>query len=241
MGAYTSDNYQDNRWASWYQGIRRTSIFIANIDRVPLNGKLANGTSFNRVWKAEARFLRAMFYFELVKRHGGVPLLGDEVYQLDDNIELPRRNFEECVEFIVSECDAVKDSLRTDPFNLPFYERPTKAAALALKARVLLYAASALFNGGNIDPQNALTGYTDFSAARWEAAENAAREILEMNLFALEPEFKDVFITRNHERIFSKQGGNNTSIENNNGPVGYSSGVNNGRTSPTQELVDAFG
>lgn len=241
MGAYTSDNYQDNRWASWYQGIRRTSIFIANIDRVPLKGKLANGTSFNRVWKAEARFLRALFYFELVKRHGGVPLLGNKVYQLNDNIELPRRDFGECVEFIVSECDAITDSLRTDPFNLAFYERPTKAAALALKARVLLYAASPLFNGGNIDPQNSLTGYADFSADRWEAAENAAREILEMNLFALEPEFKNVFITRNHERIFSKQGGNNTSIENNNGPVGYSSGVNNGRTSPTQELVDAFG
>lgn len=241
MGAYTSDNYQDNRWASWYQGIRRTSIFIAHIDRVPLKGKLANGTSFNRVWKAEARFLRALFYFELVKRHGGVPLLGNKVYQLNDHIELPRRDFGECVEFIVSECDAITDSLRTDPFNLAFYERPTKAAALALKARVLLYAASPLFNGGNIDPQSSLTGYTDFSADRWEAAENAAREILEMNLFALEPEFKDVFITRNHERIFSKQGGNNTSIENNNGPVGYSSGVNNGRTSPTQELVDAFG
>jgi len=241
MGAYASDNYQDNRWASCYQGIRRASIFIANIDRVPLKGKLANGTSFNRVWKAEARFLRALFYFELVKRHGGVPLLGNKVYQLTDNIELPRQDFRECVAFIVSECDAIKDSLRTDPFNLAFYERPTKAAALALKARVLLYAASPLFNGENIDPQNSLTGYTDFSANRWEVAENAARDILELNLFALEPEFKDVFITRNRERIFSKQGGNNTSVENNNGPVGYSSGVNNGRTSPTQELVNAFG
>ncbi|MEC3878949.1 RagB/SusD family nutrient uptake outer membrane protein [Parapedobacter sp. 10938] len=241
MGTYTSDNYQDNRWASWYQGIRRTSIFIANIDRVPLNGKLANGTPFNRVWKAEARFLRAMFYFELVKRHGGVPLLGDKVYQLNDNIELPRQDFQACVAFIVDECDAIKDSLRTDPFNLPFYERPTKAAALALKARVLLYAASPLFNGGNIDDQNPLTGYTDFSADRWEAAENAALDVLELNLFSLEPAFKDVFITRNSERIFSKQGDNNTSIENSNGPVGYSSGVNNGRTSPTQEFVDAFG
>src|SRR5690606_35425925 len=118
-----------------------------NIDRVPLKGQLSNGTPLKRVWKAEARFLRAMFYFELVKRHGGVPLLGNNVYQLNDNIELPRQDFQECVEFIVSECDVVKDSLRTDPFNLTFYERPTKAAALALKARVLLYAASPLFNG----------------------------------------------------------------------------------------------
>jgi len=241
MGTYTSDNYPDNQWASYYQGIRRTSIFINHIDRVPLKGKLANGTPFNRVWKAEARFLRALFYFELVKRYGGVPLLGNKVYQLNDNIELPRAEFRECVEFIVSECDAVKDSLRTDPFDLAFYERPTKGAALALKARVLLYAASPLFNGGNIDPQNPLTGYTDGSDDRWLAAETAARDVIEMNLFSLQPEFRDVFITRNPERIFSKQGGNNTSVENNNGPVGYSTGVNNGRTSPTQELVDAFG
>lgn len=241
MGNYIADSYHDNLWSSWYQGIRRTSIFIQNIDKVPLKGRLNNGTSFNRVWKAEARFLRAMFYFELVKRHGGVPLLGDKVYQLNDDIEIPRSSFQECVDFIVRECDAVKDSLRTDPFNLPFFGRPTKAAALALKSRILLYAASPLFNGENIDPQNPLTGYADFSGARWQAAEEAARAVMDLEVFALEPEFKNVFITRNNERIFSKQGGNNTSLENNNGPVGYSAGVNNGRTSPTQELVDAFG
>ncbi|WP_398453185.1 RagB/SusD family nutrient uptake outer membrane protein [Sphingobacterium thalpophilum] len=240
-GTYTSDSYQDNLWSSWYQGIRRTSIFIQHIDRVPVKGKLENGTPMPRVWKAEARFLRALFYFELVKRHGGVPLLGDKVYQLNDDIELPRASFAECVNYIVQQCDMAMDSLRTDPFNLTFYGRPTKAAAMALKARVLLYAASPLFNGGNIDGQNELTGYASYSAARWQAAENAARALMDLGLFSLEPAFKDVFITRNHERIFSKQGGNNTSFENNNGPVGYANGVNNGRTSPTQELVDAFG
>ncbi|WP_237241624.1 RagB/SusD family nutrient uptake outer membrane protein [Sphingobacterium sp. B29] len=240
-GSYTSDNYQDNLWASWYQGIRKTSIFIQNIDRVPVKGKLENGTPMPRVWKAEAKFMRALFYFELVKRYGGVPLMGDKVYQLNDDIELPRASFEECVNYIVKECDAIKDSLRTDPFNLAFYGRPTKAAAMALKSRVLLYAASPLFNGGNIDGQNILTGYTAFSAGRWQLAENAAKDLMDLNLFKLEPQFKDVFITRNNERIFAKQGGNNTSFENNNGPVGYANGVNNGRTSPTQELVDAFG
>lgn len=241
MGTYTSENYQDNQWGTWYAGIRQANTFINNIDRVPLKGKLANGTPFNRVLKAEARFLRAMFYFELVKRHGGVPLMGDKVYQINDNIELSRNSFEECVNYIVSECDAIKDSLRTDPFDLAFYGRPTKAAPMALKARILLYAASPLFNGGNIDPGNTLTGYTSSSAERWEKAELAARDIVELNLFSLVPEFKNVFITRNNERIFSKQGGNNQSLENANGPVGYSVGVNNGRTSPTQELVDAFG
>jgi len=240
-GSFTADSYQDNLWADYYQGIRQASIFINNIDRVPLKGNIENGTPLNRVWKAEAKFLRAIFYFELLKRHAGIPLLGDKVYQIEDNIELPRNTFEECVNFIVQQCDAIKDSLRTDPFNLTDYGRPTKSAALALKSRVLLYAASPLYNGGNIDAQNALAGYTNFDATRWQLAEEAAKELIDQNLFVLEPDFKNVFISRNKERIFSKQGGNNTSMENNNGPVGYSSGVNNGRTSPTQELVDAFG
>ena len=240
-GSYTSDSYPDNQWASNYSGIRRTSLFINNIDRVPLKGQLSNGTPLNRVWKAEAKFLRAMFYFELVKRYGGVPLLGDKVFQLEDNIELPRSSFEECINYIVKECDAVKDSLRIDPFNLTDFGRPTKAAALALKARALLYAASPLYNGGNIDPNNALTGYTNSNNARWQLAENAAKAVIDMNQFALEPEFTNVFISRNKERIFSRQGDYGKNMEQNNGPVGYSQEVNNGRTSPTQELVDAFG
>lgn len=241
LGTYTAEDYPDNCWKDYYEGIRKTSIFIQNIDRVPLKGQLENGTPLKRVWKAEARFLRVLFYFELVKRHGGIPLLGDKVYQLTDDIELPRNSFQECVDFIVAECDAIRDSLRVDPFDLPNYGRPTKAAALALKSRLLLYAASPLFNGENIDGQNPLTGYADFSAARWQQAENASKEVMDLKLFRLEPEFKNIFITRNNERIFSKQGGNNTTLENNNAPVGYSAGVNNGRTSPTQELVEVFG
>ncbi len=241
MGTYTSESYQDNQWALNYKGIRQANIFINNIDKVPLRGKISNGTSFNRVWKAEAKFLRAIFYFELVKRHGGVPLLMDKVFQINDNIEVPRNTFQECIDYLVSECDMIKDSLRVDPFNLTFYGRPTKAAAMALKARVLLYAASPLYNGGNIDPANPLTGYTDYSVERWEKAGQAAKDVMDLSLFSLDPEFKNVFITRNNERIFSKQGANNTGVENANGPIGYSVGINNGRTSPTQELVDAFG
>ncbi|MFD1769800.1 RagB/SusD family nutrient uptake outer membrane protein [Sphingobacterium suaedae] len=241
MGTFNADSYPDNLWTTCYQGIRKTNIFIQNIDRVPLKGQLANGTPLRRVWKAEARFLRALFYFELVKRHGGVPILGDKVYRLEDDIELPRSSYAACVEYIVQQCDAITDSLRMDPFDLPNYGRPTKAAALALKSRILLYAASPLFNGGNIAGQNPLTGYPNFLAERWQHAEEAAKQVMDLKLFRLEPEFKSIFITRNSERIFSKQGGNNTSLENNNGPVGYTSGINNGRTSPSQELVDAFG
>lgn len=242
LGTNTSDNYQDNQWTNCYAGIRQVNIFVNNIDKVPLKGKLTNGTGFNAVWKSEARFLRALFYFELVKRHAGVPLLGDKVYQLGDDVELPRNTFEECINYIVSECDAIKNTLRTNPFDLVFIERPTKGAAIALKARALLYAASPLYNGGNIDASNAVTGYTNFSADRWQKAEQAALELIELNQFDLMPDFKSIFLTQGGvERIFSRQGGPNTSVETNNGPVGYSVSLNNGRTSPTQELVDAFG
>src|SRR5690606_35020745 len=98
------------------------------------------------------------------------------------------------------------------------------------------------YNGGNIDEQNPLTGYLDYNNDRWKKAQDAAQDIINLNLFELVPEFKNVFITQgNKERIFSKQGGNNQNVETTNGPIGYNTSQNNGLTSPTQELVDAFG
>jgi starch-binding outer membrane protein, SusD/RagB family len=241
MGTYTSDGYPDDQWSTYYSAIRQTNVFISNIDRVPLKNKLSNGTPYNAVWKAEAKFLRAFFYFELVKRYGGVPLLGDKVYTLDDDMNIPRNSFGECIQFIVDECSAIKDSLRPDPIDANHIERPTKAAALSLKARALLYAASPLYNGKNIDNANIFTGYTDYSLDRWNLAADAAKAVMNLTVFELETAFKDVFIVQvNKERIFAKQaGGENYNIETINGPVGFSPG--NGRTSPTQELVDAFG
>ncbi|WP_242691647.1 RagB/SusD family nutrient uptake outer membrane protein [Desertivirga arenae] len=241
-GAYTANNYPDNQWSNLYTGIRQTNIFISNIDRVPLKGKLSNGTPFNRVWKAESKFLRAFYYFELLKRYGGVPLLGNRILSLADDVNIPRSSFDDCVEFIVSECDAIKDSLRTNPIDATNIERPNRAAALALKARVLLYAASPLYNGGNIEGGNQFTGYSSYNAERWQRAANAARELIDENALSLDPGFENVFLNQmSPERIFARQGGNNQSVENNNGPIGYTSSINNGRTSPTQELVNSFG
>ncbi len=242
-GTYSSNGYPDDQWANEYTAIRQANIFIDNIDRVPLIGRLSNGTPMNRVWKAEAKFLRALCYWELVKRYGGVPILGDTVFQLGDNLQIPRNSFGDCINYIASQCDTIADSLRPDPIDPAFIEMPTKAAAMALQARVLLYAASPLYNGGNIDPGTSLTGYTNYSAERWKEAADAAKAIIDLGVFSLDTtSFNDVFITQdNNERIFARQGGNGTRVENGNGPVGYTTQINNGRTSPTQELVDAFG
>jgi hypothetical protein len=242
-GGYTSSAFpgSENKWQTCYTSIRRAGIFINNIDVVPIKEKLPNGFSAKVALKAEARFLRALNYFELLKRYGGVTLMGDSIRGLDDNLELPRNSFAQCVDYIASECDAIKDSLRTNPIADPanYSQVATKGAALALKARVLLYAASPLYN--NNDNKDPLVGYTNFDATRWDKAAKAAKDIMDLNVFALNNDFKGVFFSQtNSEVIFFQSGGNNHDIEDKNGPVGYPSAIAAGRTSPTQELVDAF-
>lgn len=247
-GAYTATNPNaDNMWARNYTSIRNATVFSNLINRVPLVERLPDGRSAKPAYRSEARFLRAMLYFDLVKRYGGVPLLGDTIRQISDNIQLPRNSFEECINYIVRELDDIKDSLRTKAnMNSTSYGRVTKGGAMALKARVLLYAASPLFNGGNIESGNTLTGYTNNDPNRWKLAADAAKAVIDLNAYSLMPSFTDVFIIQgapvagNTETIFWRQNGTSTNVEINNGPVGYSSAGGNGITSPTQNLVDAY-
>lgn len=242
-GGYTASSFPspENVWANCYNGIRRSTIFVNNVNVVPFKEKLANGVSIRNALKGEARFLRAYFYFELLKRYGAVPLLGDKVYDLEDDVQFARNSFSECVEYIVSECDAIKDSLQTNPVADPlnYSHVATKGAALALKARTLLYAASPLYN--NAANQNPVLGYVGYNVARWQRAADAAKDIIDLNVFALTPNFKDAFFSQtNSEVIFFREVGIGKSVEEKNGPVGFPTALGNGRTSPTQELVDAF-
>ena len=248
-GAYSATlTNADDMWARNYTAIRNATVFIVNINHVPMIEKLPNGQPARAAYRSEARFLRAWLYFQLVKRYGGVPLLGDSIRQITDNVQLPRNSFSECVNYIVSECDNIKDSLRTAAMVNPnTYGRITQGAALALKAEVLLYAASPLFNGGNIDPSNPLTGYTSYDVNRWKLAADAAKVIIDGGAYKLMPNYNDVFTTQaapvgpNTEIICWMQTGSPANgVELSNAPVGYTSAGGNGATSPTQNLVDAF-
>lgn len=246
-GQYTAVSTvgSDMNWPYFYRGIRMASTFINGIDVVPLKDKFNDGQPLNRAWKSEARFIRTLLYFELVKRYGGVPLMGDDVRQLGDDLQIPRNTFEECVDYIVGELDAIRDSLRTMPITDASANGHvvTREAAMALKSRVLLYAASPLFNGGNIESSNTLSGYPNGDNERWKKAADAAKYFIDnYTYFQLESEFTDVFLTSgNKEVIFFRQGGVNKNVESSNAPVGFT-GVNlgSGRTSPSQNLVDAF-
>ncbi|MGF2410792.1 RagB/SusD family nutrient uptake outer membrane protein [Ferruginibacter sp.] len=254
-------NNPDAYWANSYYGIRRANIFMQNIGKVPVVESdpvtLANARLTRQYWRAEARFIRCLMYFELLKRYGGVPLLGDRIFTLDDDLQIPRNNFEDCVNYIVSECNIVKDSLRKEVITDGDWGRVPRGAAIALKCRVLLYAASPLFNGGGIetDPvKKALTGYVTADATRWQKVIDAAEELRALNYYNLFPTappasqaaaasgFITIFTTKkNVEIILAKQSSNNTGLENTQAPIGYSGTASSqGYTSPTQNFVDAF-
>nr|WP_294897990.1 RagB/SusD family nutrient uptake outer membrane protein [uncultured Pedobacter sp.] len=234
LGRQSPSSTVDQIWVESYQGIRKVNIFLSKIDRVPLKEE----TKTN--WKAEARFIRAMIYFEMIKRYGGVPLLGDRVMDITDNFNIPRNSFDQCEQYILDELNAIKGKLRVEDGAVtdPNFGHITQGAALALKSRLFLYAASPLNN-----PDNNLV--------KWDSAYVAAKAVMDLPYYGLltgvganagAPAFRNVFITRkNKEVILAYQQPKNQSLERQNAPIGFSlPSPGNGAMSPTQELVDAF-
>ncbi|MDE7473607.1 MAG: RagB/SusD family nutrient uptake outer membrane protein [Muribaculaceae bacterium] len=266
-GRYTASNRigDDMDWNTYYQTIREATIFIANIDRVPFNLTYVKGDEqpdedgnlkaypLNGTMKAEARFLRALAYFDLVKRYGGVPLLDEQVFDLNDNLELPRNTFGECIDYIVSELDLAKGDLRGLPMVGSGYEIvPTREACDALKARVLLYAASKLYNEAPLEAGNELIGYASYDVNRWKLAADAAKDFITKyghegtGNIKLTNDFRQTFLgyysSGNPEVIWMiGKEDSGKSIETLNGPLGYTgNALGQGRTVPSQNLVDAF-
>ena len=258
VGRYSAvSRLTDMEWGSYYQGIRKANIVINNIDVVPFNIKYVNALGetkpLNYTMKAEARFLRAYLYFELVKRYGGVPLVGDNVYVLGDDIQLPRNTFAQCIDYIVNELDEIKDDLRSLPMSdaAEFAHAPTKEACLAMKARVLLYAASPLFNEKPLEVGNELLGYASYDRERWNLAAQAAKDLIDQfgpegkGTLRLASDYRNIFLNfyggNNPEVIFFRPSGKNKNIETANGPLGFSgNSLGNGNTNPTQNLVESF-
>src|SRR5690606_33836959 len=145
-GAWNPTSTDYHIWDNMYRGINQATIFIENVDR---NEEVTEQSK--KEMKAEARFLRAYFYFLLIRQYGPVYLWGDKPSEL--NIiptEVDRHTLDECVDFISSELRRASEDLPLTISDTRWYGRVTKGAALSLNARVLLYRARPLFNGANI-------------------------------------------------------------------------------------------
>lgn len=236
-GTITASSITDDAWVKPYANIRKVNLLLRNLPGVPM------AVTRKELVEAEARFLRAWYYAIMLKHYGGVPIVGDTVYAFTDHIPAVRNTFAQCVGYIVSECDAVRNILPYKQIRGE-YGRVGGASCDALKARVLLYAASPLHNRANSNP---LLGYTDEDHERWKLAADAAQRIIVSGQYSLYEENNDppgysfyyLFTRReNPEYIIARMQGGNKELEEIWQPP--SRGAAKGGF-PYQETLDAFG
>lgn len=177
-----------NNWASYYQGIRNASVFLRRV------GECAELPPIQlREFTGEAHFLRAYYYFELMKQYGPVPLAPENGYPLDTPMEdllVPRNSWDECVAFVVKELKTAVEYLPQERPSTDF-GKPTKGAAQAVMSRLLLYSASPLFNGNTAydDFRDRRTGEPYISQtyddAKWAQAAWAAHQLIKAGNYEL--------------------------------------------------------
>ena len=237
-GSWSSKTTVDDKWGNYYSGIRAANSFLENFNLTNYD-KFMNNTDYDANIKAavyypyEVRFLRAYFYFELIKRYGSVPLL-TRTYGLDEINNVNQVSFDSIVSFITAECDsaALKLPLSYSAMSQAETGRITKGASLALKSRVLLYAASELHNPNNAKPE------------KWEKAALAAKELIDMNYYKFDVNTFDIWsngnttLTSKQLILEARDGSNTNGFESRNFPIGVEGG--NTGNCPSQNLVDAF-
>jgi hypothetical protein len=170
-------------FGSHYLGIRRANLVLQNIDMV---------TDASQEWiddvKGQALICLAWQHFELFRYYGGIPIVSD-VLLGDGDVKLPRNSVETVVNSIVTWCDEAANLL-PDSRGAADFGRVTRLAALALKSRVLLYAASPLYNTpdalkGEIagarynNERDSVLCYPTYDKKRWKLAADAAKAVLD--------------------------------------------------------------
>ena len=245
-GSWNALNNPDDVWNRYFSGISKCCTLLENTNHVNLDisrldpdkqVEYANSLKDIRMWRAEARFLRAYFHFELLKRYGPIPIVTSTL-SINGNYEnTPRPTMKEVVDFIAKECDIAADTLELTPWRNvnDAFGRATKGAALALKSRLLLYAASPLYvDFGDTNEANKPT-----DVALWKSAADAAKAVIDLNQYELASSYADLFKNdfQNKEYIFVRRYTANSDFEKSNFPVSFGG---KGGTNPSQNLVDDY-
>jgi starch-binding outer membrane protein, SusD/RagB family len=176
--AWVSATYE---WGRMYLAIRQANVALENLPKATFTD-----TKLKDKLTGEAYFLRAYYYQQLLKFYGGVPLISKS-YGLNEDYTIVRSTYDDCVKFIVADLDKAIAAL--PDFKDAQGGRASKLAAMALKARVLLYAASDLHDGPTAKTKSTvLAGASNLDllaypsgdrAARWNAAKTAAKAVLD--------------------------------------------------------------
>lgn len=214
-------------WTRGYIYIRKINVFLEKMNTLTV--ELPDKTKMI----AEAKFLRAFIYFNLIERFGGVPII-DTVYQLGDKETFKRNSFDECVTFIAKDLnEAIPDLPDRYPSTDANYGRATADACRALLSRTYLYAASPLFNPSH-------------DMSKWQRAADAAAALLNSG-YSLYPDYQKLFVLKQGDpqdevilsRGFTSSSGVNIAHDNLNRRF-ESNGGWWGSAGPSGNLVDDY-
>lgn len=263
QGAWSPSNTGPDFWTETYKAVRSAYILQNRIAAIPSQNLTQERVD---LMKLETRFLVAYYYSFMLELYGPFPLITSLVNEnapLDELLQ-SRTPYDEIVNWLDAEFKDLADQLPLESAIVQtgnYYGRPTKGMALACRARMLLFAASPLFNGNplyndikNSDGVNLFP--TSYDPNKWVRAKEATEDLLNLGVYKLYTEinsstgvidpflsFQNLFFTRgdvNKEIIFVRPGGTNyATYASHCSPKGHNNRGNDGYC-VTQQLVDAF-
>lgn len=257
-GEITADRLgNDHGQINWghFSNVQRINLFLANINQVSQAYEGSEKAEIEEkvaILRGEALFLRAWEYHAMMRSYGGLPLLNKPFFLDDEFLDIGRNTFEETIDFIVADCDEAAGLLNMK--SEMEMGRATKEAALALKARVLLFAASELTAGPSV--VNELVGYLNPNRTElWTKAKNAAKAVMDLGTvklsdfgapdqLAVAQNYFAFFKTKDLSddeiiwgRMFRPDVGDRHRQNRTCGPNGNN---NYGRNGPMQQMVDSY-
>mgnify|MGYP002992864860 FL=1 len=260
LGEWTpSTDWDGNYWARLPQLIREANIFIENVHPLPEQGISATEVTY---MKAEMRFMIAYYYYLLSNTYGPVPFKPNYIAPTDFNLAdlmEGQRPYYEVVDWVDKELKEVAEILPAKYTEARKYGRATSIMCLAVRARMLLFAASPLVNGNpdyanhkNKDGENLFRTTED--KRKWAYAAQACKELIDAAEAAghklytennpdgtIDPfmSYQNLFLTRydegNTEILFARPGGSEYGEYEKHATPAASGGLG-----VTQSLVDAF-
>ena len=174
-------SYEDYRYFIRWIAMRQIALVLKRINEVP-----DADDTYKKQVVSEVKFLRALNYFEMIKRYGGVPIV-DKVFDPGVQVNVPRSSFDSCVKFLLKD---IEDAIPGLPpsYSASLTGRATRLAAYALKSKALLYVASPQYNTAtpvlsmtNAE-DNRLICYGNYDANRWKLAADAAKVAIDYAL-----------------------------------------------------------
>ncbi|HBX44290.1 RagB/SusD family nutrient uptake outer membrane protein [Limibacterium fermenti] len=256
-GPDTRQNFEDDRWRVYdYALLRNLNQFLKGVRETKV---LDSETQ--RQLEGEARFIRAWLYFNMCRGMGGMPIVGDEVFDYTPGMDItalqyPRSTEAGLYDYIISECEAIKDFLPTEPsINAA---RATKWAVLMLKARAAVYAGSiANYNNKMPNPIKTAGGEVgipaDLAQAYYKTALSAAEEVIKGGKYELQltkPDdrgrnfYEALSIKENNKEVIwardYKYPGQTNGFTQSNIPASHAEDIDRAYAGPILNLVEDF-